>query len=119
MNGGYVVIPYSAYAITATIVSDGDYPLDFDGAAVTAAVSGTITPSPGTAAVLTTTCTDPVAVGATCSVTITYKPTTIACTNSPYGYAYTSVDLSLVTDAGANIDFTQGFTVTGVPICND
>ena len=119
VNGGYAVIPYSAYAITATIVSDGDYPLDFDGAAVTSAVFGTVTPSPGTAAVLTTTCTDPVAVGATCSVTITYLPTTIACTYSPYGYAYTGIDLSLVTDAGANPDFTQRFTVTGVPICND
>jgi hypothetical protein len=119
VSGGYVVIPYSAYTIAATVISDGDYPLDFDGAAVTSSVSGTITPSPGTATVLTTTCADPVAVGATCSVTIIYKPTTIACTYSPYGYAYTRVDLSLVTDAGANINFTQGFTVTGVPICSD
>jgi hypothetical protein len=42
-----------------------------------------------------------------------------ACTASPYGYAYTGIDLSLVTDAGINTDFTQRFTVTGVPICDD
>jgi len=43
----------------------------------------------------------------------------IMCTYSPYGYAYTGIDLALATDAGANKDFTQRFTVTGVPICDD
>jgi hypothetical protein len=119
VSGGYAVIPYSAYTITATIISDGDYPLDFDGAAITPSISGTVTPSPGTATFLSTSCGDLVAVGSTCSVTVIYKPTSIACTYSPYGYAYTSIDLALVTDAGANTNFTQGFTITGVPICND
>jgi hypothetical protein len=52
-------------------------------------------------------------------VTISYDPTTITCTYSPYGYAYTGIDLALATDAGTNKDFTQRFTVTGVPICDD
>jgi len=52
-------------------------------------------------------------------VTVSYDPTSIKCTGSPYGYAYTRIDLSLVTNAGATIDFTEGFTVTGVPICDD
>ena len=119
VNGGYAVIPYSVYTITATIVSDGDVPLKFAGASVTSAVSGTYTPSPGTAVVSSTTCGSSVAVGSTCSVTVTYHPATIKCTASPYGYAYTKIDLSLVTDAGANTDFTVGFTITGVPICDD
>lgn len=118
-NGGYAVIPYATYTITATLISDGDIPLAFDGADVVASISGTITPSPGTASVASTTCPSSVAVGATCSVTVSYNPTTIQCTPSPYGYAYTKIDLSLITDAGASTDFTQGFTITGVPVCDD
>jgi hypothetical protein len=118
-SGGYAVIGYAPYTITATLISDGDFALRFEGAAVTASVSGTITPSPGTATVSGTSCPSSVAVGATCSVTVTYNPTTIKCTPSPYGYAYTRIDLSLVTNAGANADFTEGFTITGVPICDD
>ncbi|MGK4277439.1 hypothetical protein, partial [Escherichia coli] len=60
-----------------------------------------------------------VPVGSACSVTVTYIPMTIKCTSDAYGYAYTQIDLSLVTDAGANTDFTEGFTITGVPICDD
>jgi hypothetical protein len=120
VNGGYAVIPYAVYTITATLVSDGDFPLDFDGATVASSISGSYyTPSPGTATVSGSTCASSVPVGSTCSVTVSYDPTTIKCTNSPYGYAYTKIDLSLVTDAGATIDFTQGFTITGVPICDD
>lgn len=118
-NGGYAVIPYAVYSITASLTSDGDYPLNISGATVTPSVSGTITPSPGTAAVASSTCTGSVAVGATCSVTVNYDPTSIKCTASPYGYAYTNIALSLVSDAGANSEFTQGFTITGVPICDD
>jgi hypothetical protein len=119
VNGGYAVIPYTVHTITATLISDGDFPLDYDGATVASAISGYITPSPGTATVTGTTCASSVAVGSTCSVTVSYDPTTIKCTSDAYGYAYTKIDLSLVTDAGANIDFTQGFTITGVPICDD
>jgi len=31
VNGGYAVIPYAVYTITATLISDGDFALDFDG----------------------------------------------------------------------------------------
>jgi hypothetical protein len=119
VNNGYAVIPYAVYTVTATLVSDGDFPLDFDGAAVTSSISGYITPSPGTATVSATTCSSSVPVGSTCSVTVSYDPTTIKCTADAYGYAYTRIDLLLVTDAGANTDFTQGFTITGVPRCED
>ncbi len=118
-NGGYAVIPYAVYNITATLMSDGDFPLNFEAASVASSVSGYYTPSPGTATVSSTTCGSSVPVGSTCSVTVSYDPTTIKCTGSPYGYAYSRIDLSLVTDAGATADFTQGFTITGVPICDD
>ena len=118
-NGGYAVIPYAVYTITATLVSDGDLPLAFDAADVTAFISGFITPAPGTASVASTTCPSSVAPGSSCSITVSYDPTTIKCTGSPYGYGYTGVDLSLVTSAGANVDFTERFTITGIPICDD
>ena len=118
-SGGYAVIPYAVYTITATLVSDGDFPLVYDGGSVIASVSGTYTPSPGTATVSSTTCPSSVPAGSACSVTVSYNPTTIKCTGSPYGYAYSGIDLSLITDAGGSKDFTEGFTVTGVPVCDD
>lgn len=119
VNGGYAVIPYAVDSITATLISDGDYPLTVDGATVTPTVSGFYTPTPGTATVSATTCGSTVPAGTTCSVTVSYNPRTIKCTGSPYGYAYTRIDLKLVTDAGANTDFTVGFTITGVRTCDD
>jgi hypothetical protein len=119
VDGAYAVIPYVVYTVTATLISDGDFPLDFDGANVTASVFGAYTPSPGTATITGTSCPSSVQVGSTCSVTVSYSPSTIKCTGSPYGYAYTRIALSLVTDAGANTDFTERFTITGVPICDE
>jgi hypothetical protein len=117
-NGGYAVIPYAVYTITANLISDGDFPLNFSGAAVVASGSY-YTPSAGTATVSATTCSSSVSPGSTCSVTISYNPTTIKCSGSPYGYGYTRIDLSLVTNAGTTTDFTQGFTITGMRICDD
>lgn len=119
LNGGYADIPDSVYAIAATLISDGDYNLNFGTPKVGAQVFGTVTPSPGSATVSANTCVGALAPGATCTVTVSYNPMTISCTGSPYGYAYTGIDLSLVTDAGANTDFTERFTVTGVSICDD
>ena len=113
------MIPYAVYTVTATLVSDGDFPLVYDGANVASSVSGIYTPSPGTATVASTTCPSSVPAGTACSVTISYDPTTIKCTGSPYGYGYTRIDLSLITDAGVTKDFTEGFTITGVPVCDD
>jgi hypothetical protein len=119
VNGGYAVIPYAVYTITATLISDGDFSLDFDGATIASFISGYITPSPGTATVSGSSCAASVPVGSTCSVTISYDPTTIKCTSDAYGYAYTKISMSLVTDSGVTTDFTQGFTITGVPMCDD
>jgi hypothetical protein len=118
-NGGYADIPYAVDKLLITLISDGDFPMKFEGATVVASVSGSITPSPGVARVGSTTCKSPVAVGSTCTVTVFYNPTHIACTPDIYGYAYTRISLALVTDAGSNPDFIEGFTVTGVPVCDD
>lgn len=118
-NGTYAVIRYTPYIVSATLISDGNLALNVGAASVVAQVSGTITPSPGHAYISHNTCTGSLAPGLTCTVTVTYDPTTIACTGSPYGYAYTGIDLSLSTDSGTNTDFTQKYTVTGVPICDD
>lgn len=118
VNGAYADIPDSPYTIQATLISDGDYALNVSGANVTPQIYGTVTPSAGNASITGNNCED-VWPGETCTLTVTYDPTAIACTASPYGFAYTGIDLSVVSDSGANTDFTQRFTVTGVPICND
>jgi len=119
VNGAHFVIPYAVHTVTAPIVSDGDFTLKIDGAKVVAAVTGTITPSAGTARISASTCGASLPEGSTCALTVSYNPTAIKCTPDPYGVAYTLIDLSLVTDAGASKAFTESFTVTGVPICND
>ena len=119
VNGAYAVIPYTVYTVTVDLMSDGDVPLTFNSGSVTAFISGAITPAPGTATVSSTTCPSSVPVGTPCSVTVSYDPTTIKCTGSPYGYGYTGIDLSLETDSPIHTDWTERFTVTGIPVCDD
>ena len=119
LNGGYADIADAVYPIEATIISDGDFALNVAGARVVTRTYGTYTPTPGNAVVSANTCRGSLAPGSHCIVTISYNPTTISCTGSPYGYAYTGIDLSLVTNAGANTDLVQRFTVIGVPVCDD
>jgi hypothetical protein len=119
VNNTYATIPNAPYTITASLISDGDIPLTYSGATAAASVSGAVTTLAGTATVTGTTCPHSIAPGASCSITVTYNPATIRCTASPYGFAYTKLTLSPITDAGALADFTIGFTVTGIPICDD
>jgi hypothetical protein len=119
-NGGYAVIPDAPYSIAATLLSDGDFPLNFTSVSVKTQVYGTYTTTGGSASISANTCVGAVALGSTCTVTVLYNPKTISCTGSPYGYAYPGIDLSVDTDAGgASTDFTERFTVTAVPICDD
>lgn len=118
-NGSYAVIPDAPYSISATLTSDGDLPLDVTAATVTPQIFGTVTPSAGSAAITGNTCGSSMPSGSTCTLTVSYNPTTISCTYSPYGYAYTGIDLSLGSNAPLTTDFTERFTVTGVPICGD
>jgi hypothetical protein len=118
-NGANAVIPDAPYLVSATFVSDGDADLSLSPPSVSAQVYGTVTPSPGAATIVGTTCQSPLAPNATCTVTVSYDPTTIPCTASPYGYAYTGIDVSLSTNSPESMDFTERFTVTGVRICDE
>jgi len=118
-NGGYNVIGDSTFSFSVNLSSDGDLPLTIDAATVQAVISGMVTTTAGTATISGNSCGTLLPVGYSCTVTVTYKPQTIRCTASPYGYAYSNVDLALVTNAGANPGFQEGFTITGVPICDD
>jgi hypothetical protein len=118
-NGGYAVIGNSNYVFSVILTSDGDFPLVIDKVDIEMAVSGLMTTKAGTAKLLSTSCGSLLPVHSTCSVSISYNPATIGCTTSPYGFAYTVLDLALVTDAGTNPAFKHGFTITGVPICSD
>lgn len=118
MNG-YATIPDAPYTATVQLVSDGDIPLAYSGANISASVSGLYNATAGTATVVSSTCPASIPTGSSCSVSISYAPTTIKCTGSPYGYAYTKIDLALISDAGVNTDLTEGFTITGVPMCDD
>jgi hypothetical protein len=117
-NGTYATIPFAARTINVRLVSDGDWALAYGGAAATAEVQGTITPAPGTAKFVSSTCPASLPLGHACSVTVSYDPTSIGCTIQGNGLAYTKLVVSLTTNAGMNPDFTERFTVTGVPVCN-
>jgi len=118
-SGGYATIPWAPLYFSVILASDGDNPLNVSSATATPSVSGTITPSPGKAYVVGSTCTGSIAPGSYCGLEILYNPKAISCTASPYGYAYTKIAVELVSDAGNVTDWTYGFTITGVPICND
>ncbi|MBB5058735.1 hypothetical protein HDF16_003449 [Granulicella aggregans] len=118
-SGGYSDISDSVFTFVADLVSDGDYPLIIDKATVEAAITGRVTATAGTIKIVSDSCGRFLPVRSTCSVVVSYNPRTIACTTSPYGYAYTVADVALVTDAGANPSYKRGFTIYGVPVCGD
>jgi hypothetical protein len=121
-NPSYSVIPDALYTFQVTLLSDGDlgFLLNVSAETVQTFPSGYYTPTGGTATVVSTDCQpNPVSPGTQCSVTIQYDPTTIKCTGSPYGYAYTNLTLGITSDAGNLKNWSTGFTITGVPRCGD
>lgn len=119
-NGQSAVIPFAPYTFTASLLSDGDFDLNIAAVLADAAPNGTLTPVPGigTATVSANDCGNVVSPGVLCSISVTYDPTGIVCTPSPYGYAYIKITLPLMTDAPFNVGFTQVYTMTGVPYCD-
>jgi hypothetical protein len=115
------VIPKAPYSFSVPLASDGDLPLNIAQASVSVAPSGTLAgvPNQGAVSIISDTCGAAVAPGATCAYGITYDPTTIQCTASTQGLIYTTLTLTLTTDAAQSPDFTQVYTVTGVAICDD
>jgi hypothetical protein len=120
-SGQLFVIPDAPYTFSAPLLSDGDFNVDVAQVTVSAAPSGSLggVPDQGVVSISSNGCGASVAPGASCAYAVTYDPTTIRCTPSTQGLIYTTVTLTLSTDAGQNFDFTQIYTVTGVPVCDD
>ena len=99
-SSAYAVIPQALYTFTVTLKSDGDLPLEISNVEATALL-GKVTVNRGT-------CIGQIAVGMTCSATITYDPSKL---RSATGLAYETLDISVISDAGQAADFVQSYTV--------
>ena len=99
-SNAYMVLNTTPYTFTATLVSDGDIPLNISGADVSAKLAAT--------KIVSTTCVGTIAVGASCSVTLTYDATKVRTSS---GLAYDTLTLGVLSDAGQSTDFVQSYTV--------
>jgi hypothetical protein len=107
-SNAYAVIQQMVYTVTATLVSDGDLALDVSMVEASALH--------GHAAVTNTTCNGQIAVGSTCSATVTYDPTKLCSTT---GLAYDTLDIAATSNAGQQHDFTQSYTIVMKKVCDD
>lgn len=99
-SNAYAVLQQTPYTFTATLVSDGDVPLNISAVAASA-LQGAVT-------VGGTTCSGQIPAGATCDVTVTYDPTRL---RSASGLAYDTLDINVTSDSGQAHDFTQSYTI--------
>jgi hypothetical protein len=100
-SNAYAVLQQMVYTFSVTLVSDGDVPLNITAAEASARVA--------TATVKSTTCVGQTAVGATCSVTVTYDATKL---RTATGLAYDTLTIGVTSDAGQTPDFVQSYTIT-------
>jgi hypothetical protein len=116
---GHFVIPRTPpFVFSVSLTSDGDLPLNITSTVIQVTVSGSYTNGTGTAAYVAQPgdcLAAPVTPGTTCSITVSFDPSTIISTASPYGYAYNNFFLSLASDAGNTPDWSVSFTITGFP----
>jgi hypothetical protein len=103
-SNAYTVLQQKVSAMTVTLRSDGDMPLTVASARASALRGG--------ARVTATTCNGQIPVGSTCSVTVTYDPTSF---RSPTGLAYDTLDVAVASDAGLVHDFVQSYTIVLTP----
>ncbi len=100
-SNAYQVLPQAVTSFSLTLKSDGDFPLNVTGApSLTSLVSKV--------AVTNNTCTGAIAVGSTCSITVSYDPTGL---NTPSGLAYDTLTVGIVSDAGQASEFIQSYTL--------
>jgi hypothetical protein len=120
-SGGYLFVPYSQpTTFQVTLVSDGDLPLNISSTVANVASQGYYTVGTGTVTSVAGDClSNPVNPGSTCTLNVTFDPSTIKCTGSPYHYAYNNLAFALVSDAGNLADWSVVFTVSGTPGCGD
>src|SRR3989442_398809 len=100
----YAVIQQALYTVTVTLKSDGDIPLTVSSVQASALA--------GQASVTSTTCSGQIAIGSTCSATVTYDPTRL---RSATGLAYDTLDIHVNSDAGRTLDFVQRYTIVLTP----
>jgi hypothetical protein len=109
-SNAYMVLPYQPYTFTVSLTSNGDEPLTLS--KITAKTSMTLT----SVTVDSTTClSGPIAVGATCDITVTYDFHKLS---SPSGLAYDGVTIHLgpaAGEGGFTTDFAQRYTLE-VPV---
>jgi hypothetical protein len=117
---GYIVVPYRPpTTFQVELLSDGDLPLNITSTISQVIVSGYGTQGIGTVTSITGDClTAPLAPGATCTLSMTFDPSTITAPAST-GYAYNVLTLARASDAGNLPDWSTHFTVTGVPVPDD
>lgn len=120
---GYFTIPRTPpFVFSVSLTSDGDLPLNIASTVIQVVASGYYTNGTGTGTYnpLDGDCLSaPVSPGASCSIQITFDPSTIISTSSPYGYAYNVFFLSLASDAGNLPDWSVRFTITGFSTPDD
>ena len=100
-SNAYETLQQQVYTFQLQLQSDGDTPLNVssvDASALAAKVK-----------VTGTTCSGPIAVGATCTITVTYNPKKL---RSPTGLAYDTLTVGVVSDAGQADNFVQSYTIT-------
>jgi len=97
----YMVLPQQPYSFTATLISNGDIPLDVT------AVTATTMLTKARVVIDSTTCNGLIAVGSTCAVTVTYDDHKLS---SPTGLAYDALTIHLTSNAGVTDDFVQRYT---------
>ena len=96
-----LVLPPQPYTFTATVLSNGDIPLNVTGVKAFTRLRG------ATATVEGTTCTGVIPPGGTCDVTVTYDDTALA---SPTGLAHDALTIRLFANAGVIDRFVQEYT---------
>ena len=120
---GYFTIPRTPpFVFQVSLTSDGDLPLNITSTVIQVVASGYYTNGTGTGTYNPQDgdcLSAPVAPGISCSIQITFDPSTIISTSSPYGYAYNVFFLSLASDAGNLPDWSVRFTITGFSTPDD
>jgi hypothetical protein len=99
-SNAYAVLQQAPYTFTATLVSNGDVPLNISALAASALYGGVVVDG--------TTCIGQIPVGTACDVTVTYDPTKL---RSPTGLAYDTLDISVTSDSGQAYYFVQRYTI--------
>lgn len=99
-SSSHTLLQQIVYTFTVTLKSDGDLPVDISSVQVSALQ--------GAATLKQTDCNGEIAVGAKCSITLSYDPTQLT---SATALAADTLRIDLTSDAGEAHDFIQNLTI--------